>query len=82
MTFFVISDIEELKLKNSDGLYTVTYEAVNTISEHIIEVDYTDIGRISIGLILPILDTRDNANKYITFDDEFYFDYETLNTLN
>ena len=82
MTFFVISDIEELKLKDSDSLYTVTYEAVNTISEHIIEVDYTDIGNISIGIILPILDTRDNADKYITFDDEFYFDYETLNTLN
>ena len=82
MTFFVISNIEKCKLKNNDGLYTVTYEAVNTISEHIIEVDYTDIGRISIGLILPILDTRDNADKYITFEDEFYFDYESLNTLN
>lgn len=82
MTFFVIINIEKCKLKNSDGLYTVTYEAVNTISEHIIEVDYKDIGNISIGIILPILDTMDNADKYITFDDEFYFDYESLNTLN
>ena len=82
MTFFVISNIEKCKLEGSDGLYTVTYEAVNTISEHIIEVDYTDIGRISIGLILPILDTRDNVNKYITFEDEFYFDYESLKNLN
>ena len=82
MTFFVISNIEKCKLEDSDWLYTVTYEAVNTINEHIIEVDYTDIGNISIGLILPILDTRDNEDKYITFEDEFYFDYETLNTLN
>ena len=83
MTFFVISDIEECEPKNNETLYKVTYDSINTIKDYMAEVYYSNVDKIEIGMIMPIVDTRKNSNnEYITFEDEFYFDYETLNILN